>query len=65
MDWVKARLTEGNTLRALGVLVAILGATRILDPATIGLAANNITELGALYLAFDAFVTPSQRPPST
>ena len=57
MDWLRARLSEGNTLRAIAVVVATLGATRLLDPATIGAAAQNIEQMGMLLLAFDAFVT--------
>lgn len=58
MDWIKARLSEGNSRRALAVLVVVLGATHILDADMLGAAAESLDKLGLLFLAFDAFVTP-------
>lgn len=61
LEWLKERATEGNTLRAVAVVVAVLGATRILPADMIGDAAESITKAGLLLVAFDAFVTRQAR----
>lgn len=60
-DWAKKRAAENNSKRAIAVLIAVLSITHIIDPLTIGLAADGITQTGLLLLAFDAFVTPQDR----
>jgi hypothetical protein len=57
MAWLKARLGEGNSRRAIAVVFAVLGATHVLDAETLGAAANSVQQLGLLFLAVDAFAT--------
>jgi hypothetical protein len=63
MAWVKARLSEGNSRRAIAVVIGVLGATHILDAEALGAAANSIQQFALLLLAVDAFATPDGRKP--
>lgn len=61
--WLNARLKERNTLRALGVLVAIGGYFKIVDPEALTQAGAAVGAAGVVWLAVDAFLT--QEAPKT
>lgn len=63
VDWIKARLGEGNSRRAIAIVVAVLGTTHILDAEALGNAAASINQLAVLLLAVDAFATKQAPKP--
>jgi len=56
--WLKARLGERNSRRAIGVLLAIGGYFGVIDPSAMEQAGAVVGAGAAVWLAVDAFLTP-------
>jgi hypothetical protein len=57
LPWIKARLGERNSRRALAVVVAVAAYTKLVDPAQLGLSVGAVEQIGLLWLAMDQFAT--------
>lgn len=60
--WLKARATERNSKRAMGIVVAGGAYFGFVDPAALLNASTAVAAAGALWLAVDAFLTPTVPP---
>lgn len=63
LDWIKARLAEPNSRRALAYVVALMTFTHWIDPEDIGLSVQGLTQGLLLMQALDAFATKQAPKP--
>lgn len=56
VDWIKARLTEANSRRAIAYVLAFFTFTHWINPEDIGLSVQGLTQGLLLMQALDAFV---------
>lgn len=61
IDWLKARLSEGNSRRALCYLIAFATFTHWINPEDIGLSVQGVTQALLLMQALDGFATRQER----
>lgn len=63
--WLKERLTERNSQRAIGVALAIGGYFHFIDPEALTRAGAVVGSFGVVWLAVEAFRAPDPSKPPT